>query len=222
MHGFQMYPYAFLFAVFLGAVSALPVTNTKASCTAAGYYWWAPDNWCDTSKNIDGITFSSAQESCTAAGHYWWAPDNWCDTSKNVDGIVFQSNNLPNALTLAQLAAKNTVLQQWVSLIESACAAYPPVPLNLVGGVILQESGGDPNAYNSNDQPPSVGLMQINDGPYDPTSNVFDGVHMLQQAWNQYGDWSLVLRDYNSGDPYAVGTGTASYVTDILDGWLAE
>lgn len=72
----------------------------------------------------------------------------------------FQSSGSATSAQLSSLFPKE--IQKWKSLIEDTAAKTGLNP-NLIGAVIMQESGGNPQAYSSSG---AVGLMQVmpNDG----------------------------------------------------------
>ena len=86
-------------------------------------------------------------------------------------------------------------VEQWRSLVASI---WPASQVDNVLAVMQCESGGDPNAHNTNGED-SRGLMQINVGPgahtqwasynlFDPTTNL----QLAYQLWQQSGwaPWS--------------------------------
>jgi soluble lytic murein transglycosylase-like protein len=110
-------------------------------------------------------------------------------------------------------------IQQWKEIIEHS-AINLNLDANLIASVILQESGGDPQAYSSSG---AVGLMQVmpRDGLaagficdgipcfqsrpsmqelYDPHFNIEYGSRMLNGLINKYGDWREALRVYGPMD----------------------
>jgi hypothetical protein len=62
------------------------------------------------------------------------------------------------------------------------------------------ESGGDPSALSPAD---AHGLMQVLHGPWDPSTNVFEGARLLADYYVEFGTWKLALAAYNAG-PNAV------------------
>jgi len=196
-------------------VSAAPIYS-QWECNQAGNYWYGPDNYCDQKKDVNGWCFNGGDvhNSCAVSGG---SPNPQSYAVASTGG--WTAPNLAGKLTLDQMAVRYPVLAQWKDAIMSACGTHRSVPPNLVGAMIMQESMGNAWAVNWHDSPPAVGLMQIKNGPSDGYGNVMAGVGLLQQGFNQYGDWSMVLRWYNSGSPYWNGAGTYSYVDDILWGW---
>lgn len=108
---------------------------------------------------------------------------------------------------------------QWCDLITKYANQYD-LDANLIAAVMLQESGGDPQAYSSSG---AVGLMQImpNDGLaaeficsggpcfakrpstqelQDPEFNLKYGVRMLASLVDKYGDVREALRFYGPGN----------------------
>ncbi len=108
---------------------------------------------------------------------------------------------------------------QWCELITQS-AKQAELPANLIAAVILQESGGDAQAYSTSG---AVGLMQVMprdgvaasfeciNGPCfasrptieelkDPTYNVEYGTHMLAGLINRLGNTREALKSYGPMD----------------------
>ena len=116
-------------------------------------------------------------------------------------------------------------IRQWCSLIENYAQKYG-LQSQLIAAVMLQESGGDPNAYSASG---AVGLMQImprdglaadfmcNGRPcfftrpsmaelFDPEFNISYGARMLAGLIQKYGSVRDALKAYgpsNTGFSYA-------------------
>src|SRR5512143_1598898 len=116
-------------------------------------------------------------------------------------------------------------IQQWCGLIEQYAAKYE-LDAGLVAAVMLQESGGDPQAYSHSG---AVGLMQVmpRDGLasqfqcsghpcfsarpsmaelFDPEFNISDGLRMLAGLIEKTGSLRNALKSYepmDSGYSYA-------------------
>lgn len=116
-------------------------------------------------------------------------------------------------------------VRRWCDVIESTSAEHGLDP-GLIAAVILQESGGDPDAYSRSG---AVGLMQVmprdgiaadfmcQNGPcfasrpsmeelFDPNFNISYGVNMLAGLASKKGDIREALRAYgpmDSGYSYA-------------------
>jgi soluble lytic murein transglycosylase-like protein len=124
-------------------------------------------------------------------------------------------------------------VRQWCSMTEIASAQYGLDP-NLIAALILQESGGNPDAYSRSG---AVGLMQVMprdgiaaqfmciNGPcfasrptstelYDPQFNIDYGVAMLAGLINKTGDVREALRLYG---PMDAGYTYADKVLSIAD-----
>ena len=124
---------------------------------------------------------------------------------------------------------------QWCSAIESQAQQYNLDP-RLVAAVMLEESGGNPNAYSHSG---AVGLMQVmpkdglaadftcNGNPcfasrptmnelYDPAFNINYGVRMLAGLIGKYGDLRNALKAYGPKD---YGYTYADTVLNILQNY---
>lgn len=116
------------------------------------------------------------------------------------------------------------------------------VPANLLAAVIWDESKGVASAgtINGENGQTDSGLMQINPETFaalkaqypdlvtgdaaDPRNNIMAGALYLKEQFDQFGDWDLALRAYNSGplsvDPSdhtisTTGFGTKNYVEKV-------
>jgi soluble lytic murein transglycosylase-like protein len=130
-------------------------------------------------------------------------------------------------------ASYPAAVTQWCSLIEQYAQEQNLDP-NLVAAVILEESGGNPQAYSSSG---AVGLMQImpRDGLaanficgsnpcfssrpsmnelFDPESNIAYGTRMLGSLYNKYGNIRDALLAYG---PTGMGYSYADIVLGIYD-----
>jgi soluble lytic murein transglycosylase-like protein len=126
-------------------------------------------------------------------------------------------------------------VRRWCGLIEAASGEHG-LPADLIAAVILQESGGDPDAYSSSG---AVGLMQVMprdgvaekfmcvNGPcfasrptmaelFDPQFNVSYGVRMLAGLAGKYGDLREALRAYG---PMDMGYRYADLVLTIYENY---
>lgn len=97
------------------------------------------------------------------------------------------------------------------SQIQSAIPTYcPSCPPSLVLALVNQESGG--NQYTSSGavltgSSGDTGLFQLlpstaaglNVDPTTPEGNIQGGLTLLQQLYNQFGDWTEALEAYNEG-----------------------
>lgn len=116
-------------------------------------------------------------------------------------------------------AAYPDSILQWCSAIESKAQQYN-LDSRLIAAVMLEESGGNPNAYSHSG---AVGLMQVmpSDGLaanftcsgnpcfasrptmnelYDPTFNIDYGARMLSGLINKYGSLREALKAYGPRD----------------------
>ncbi len=126
-------------------------------------------------------------------------------------------------------------IKRWCDLIESTSAQHGLDP-NLIAALILQESGGNPDAYSRSG---AVGLMQVmprdglaaeficQNGPcfssrpstaelYDPQFNITYGTSMLAGLISKAGDVREALRLYG---PMDVGYTYADKVLAIADNY---
>lgn len=82
---------------------------------------------------------------------------------------------------------------------------------NIVKAIIVEESGGNPNAVGDNGE--SIGLMQIQPkhhkkrmeelgivSLFDPQENVILGCAILSDLYDKYGNYEDALSVYNSGN----------------------
>lgn len=82
---------------------------------------------------------------------------------------------------------------------------------NIVKAIIMEESGGNPNAVGDNGE--SIGLMQIQPkhhkkkmeelgivSLFDPQENVILGCSILSDLYDKYGNYEDALSAYNSGN----------------------
>lgn len=139
-----------------------------------------------------------------------------------------QQGSTDNALIMGTMDSSSGLgsavpasVSQWGSTIVSASNAYGVDP-NLVAAIIRTESGGDPNAGNPSG---AVGLMQVQYGSYDPSTNIYAGVRLYAQYLAEFnGNTELALAAYNAGDgavrqyggipPYSE---TQNYVYNVMN-----
>ena len=128
-----------------------------------------------------------------------------------------------------------TSIQQWCNLIKQVATDFE-LDANLIAAVMLQESGGDPQAYSKSG---AVGLMQVMprdgiaakfmciNGPcfssrptseelFDPTFNLQYGVRMLVGLSNKYGNMRDALKAYG---PMDIGFNYADKVLAIYENY---
>lgn len=126
-------------------------------------------------------------------------------------------------------------IQQWCPYIQQAANQYQLDP-NLIAAVMLQESGGNPNAYSRSG---AVGLMQVMprdgkaaefmciNGPcfanrpsmqelFDPQFNIDYGVRLLAGLIQRKGDVREALKSYG---PMDVGYAYADKVLAIYESY---
>jgi Rod binding domain-containing protein len=110
-----------------------------------------------------------------------------------------------------EIDAKNAVdkISQYNALIQQASDQYG-IDSNLITALIIQESGGNPNAVSSKG---AKGLMQLMDSTaqemgirqvFNPQQNILAGTKYLSQMLERFdGDETMALASYNAG-PAAV------------------
>lgn len=122
-----------------------------------------------------------------------------------------------------------TYNNQILAAIPTYCPSCPP---NLVLSLVQKESGG--NQYKADGTPlvgaaGDTGLFQIipstaaglNIDPTTPSGNIQGGLTLLQQLYNQYGDWTMALEAYNEGGTL-LAKQTAAGVTPTSAGYAAS
>ncbi|MBW6472926.1 MAG: transglycosylase SLT domain-containing protein [Anaerolineaceae bacterium] len=155
---------------------------------------------------------------------------------KNIEissNINLSSNETNLSCTISSLYPME--IQQWCNLISMNAESYSLEP-NLIAAVMLQESGGNKNAYSSSG---AVGLMQIMpkdgiaekfmciNGPcfsnrptmeelFNPEFNIEFGSRMLLNLFEKYGNWRDALRAYG---PMDVGYQYADIVLSIFENY---
>jgi hypothetical protein len=101
----------------------------------------------------------------------------------------------------------NTYTSQILAAIPQYCPSCPP---SLVTSLVNTESGG--NQFTSSggvltSSAGAEGLFQLmpataaglSVNPADPSQNIQGGLTLLQQLYNQYGNWTQALEAYNEG-----------------------
>ena len=134
-------------------------------------------------------------------------PDLFAETNLDFEGECLVSGNFPQAVT------------QWCEIITKYALMYH-LPPDLIAAVILQESGGDPEAYSHSG---AVGLMQVmpkdgisasfmcQNGPCfanrptiaelrDPDFNIKYGTRLLAGLVNRTGSFREALKAYGPMD----------------------
>jgi soluble lytic murein transglycosylase-like protein len=142
-----------------------------------------------------------------------------------------QSKSVGGACSLGQTYPDS--VQQWCGLIEQYAGNNNLDP-NLLAAVMLQESGGNPQAYSKSG---AVGLLQVMprdglassfmciNGPcfssrpssqelYDPEFNISYGANMLAGLIQKHGDVREALRAYG---PMNMGYRYADIILNIMD-----
>ena len=147
------------------------------------------------------------------------------------ESIPAQTENKPGSCSLGQSYPDS--VQQWCGFIEQYAGSNNLDP-NLLAAVMLQESGGNPQAYSKSG---AVGLMQVMprdglasgfmciNGPcfasrpstqelYDPEFNVSYGANMLAGLIQKHGDVREALRAYG---PMNMGYRYADIILNIMN-----
>ncbi|MGQ9603141.1 MAG: transglycosylase SLT domain-containing protein [bacterium] len=96
-------------------------------------------------------------------------------------------------------------IKPFEGIIRKAAETFG-IGFDLIKAVIIQESGGDPNAISPKG---AKGLMQLMDAtaetlgitnPFDPVQNIFGGARLLARLLERFnGDLKLALASYNAG-----------------------
>lgn len=146
-----------------------------------------------------------------------------------------QKGILPEPAACSLASVYPAEIQQWCRLIEASATKYDIDP-NLVAAVMLQESGGNPNAYSHSG---AVGLMQVmprdgiatnfmcHNGPcfanrpsmeelFDPQFNIDYGVRLLSNLIQKRGSVREGLKAYG---PMDVGYRYADIVLNIYENY---
>ncbi len=102
------------------------------------------------------------------------------------------------------------------------------VPVEWILGVMMQESGGDPNAGSSAG---ARGLMQlmpetfaglgVGDNILDPKQNLEAGVKYLSQMHEQFGDWTKAVGHYNCGPNGNLSNSETSHYMKVVPQFAA-
>lgn len=102
------------------------------------------------------------------------------------------------------------------------------VPVEWILGVMMQESGGDPNAGSSAG---ARGLMQLMPGTFqemgvgdnilDPKQNLEAGVKYLSKMHEQFGDWTKAVGHYNCGPAGNLSNSETSHYMKVVPQFAA-
>jgi soluble lytic murein transglycosylase-like protein len=112
-------------------------------------------------------------------------------------------------------------------LVEQA-ATHTGVPASFLAGILLQESGYNPDALSSAGaegiaqiEPATAAAHGIN--PYDPASAIEGAATLLADYHATFGSWSLAAAAYNAGPAAVQQAGgipangqTPAYVQNVL------
>lgn len=128
--------------------------------------------------------------------------------SCNAGGLqVGQACYAPNRCQITISSGACTAVSAYESLIQGAAARYG-VSADVVRGIMITESGGNPNARSPVG---ALGLMQLMPGTaasacgvsasqlYDPATNIDCGTRYFAQMVQQFGDMNLAIAAYNAG-----------------------
>lgn len=109
------------------------------------------------------------------------------------------------------LGTATTSTSSFTSLISSLAPSFD-VPTNLALALVAQESGtpgqlgtGSATAVSSAGAQGLFQVMPSNDAslgitdPFDPTQSATGGLSLLQQYYNEFGNWTEALEAYNEG-----------------------
>jgi len=158
------------------------------------------------------------------------SPENFIETSL----IINQTSNETKSSCVIS-SSYPLEIQQWCNVIVMNAETYSLEP-NLIAAVMLQESGGNKDAYSSSG---AVGLMQIMpkdgiaekfmcvNGPcfsnrptmeelFNPEFNIEYGSRMLTNLYGKYGNWRDALKAYG---PMDVGYHYADIVLSIFENY---
>ena len=145
--------------------------------------------------------------------------------------IQSQAAEINNTQVCALPGSYPASIQNWCEVIQSTAQQYQ-LDAALLAAVMLQESGGNPEAYSKSG---AVGLMQVMprdglaekfqciNGPcfanrpsmdelFEPAFNIDYGSRMLANLFSKHGDWREALKAYG---PMDVGYYYADLVLDI-------
>jgi hypothetical protein len=160
-------------------------------------------------------------------------PEQWkgpTSTGDLIEGAAQLAGNAKSAAGNPRGAA-----QQWTTAAWGAAAPYVPqlmaaaakheVPVNVLAGLLIQESGGKRDARSPAG---ALGLMQFMPGtargmgidPLDPDQAIDGGARYLKQLADQSGgDWSQAVGKYNAGPAGNLNNSeTRNHITKVM-GW---
>jgi peptidoglycan DL-endopeptidase CwlO len=110
----------------------------------------------------------------------------------------------------------------YISHLVDAATKYQ-VPVNVLAGLLIQESGGNPRAVS---KAGAQGLMQFMPGtargmgidPFDPAQAIDGGARYLKQLADQSGgDWSAAVGKYNAGPAGNLNNAeTRNHITKVM------
>ena len=227
-------------AVLLGCLTVIFLTNlvSQPEKVKAASLSTQPDSTSQSPGLLANFSFETVTETPTQAAAAAAKPQpkakkksaNQSSTANTGSNNSSQSNS-SSGCTLA--ASYPSAVTQWCSLIDKYAQEQNLDP-NLIAAVILEESGGNPQAYSSSG---AVGLMQImpRDGLaanftcgagscfssrpcmselYNPESNIAYGTRMLGSLERKYGNNRDALLAYG---PTGMGYSYADIVLGIYD-----
>jgi murein DD-endopeptidase MepM/ murein hydrolase activator NlpD len=109
--------------------------------------------------------------------------------------VILIGSGALNAFLTNTSNAMPASITQWSGLIEPIADQYKIDPA-LVAAVMLQESGGNPNARSLAG---ANGLMQVLGGPFEPRANIESGVSILARHLQVFKNLRVALAAYNAG-----------------------
>jgi hypothetical protein len=124
------------------------------------------------------------------------------------------------------LAWRRGLGTSYTSLVSSLAPTYN-VPPALALAIMNAESSGNPNAVSPQGAQGLFQVMPANDAslgitdPFDPTQNASGGLQLLEQYYNQYGNWTEALEAYNEG-PNALNAQLAAGQTPTSAGYASS
>jgi soluble lytic murein transglycosylase-like protein len=113
----------------------------------------------------------------------------------------------------------------YASQVQALAPSYG-IPPSLALAVMQAESSGIPTAVSPKGAQGLFQIMPANDAslgitdPFDPTQNIQGGLSLLQQYYQQFGDWNSALEAYNQG-PNSLQKQLAAGQTPVAAGYAS-